>query len=426
MRILRWSELDKPARAAALKRPARRADLALVETVARIVTDIESKGEPALIEWATRLDGAPPQAFTLTAGVVDRARASLAREDLDALVVAVENISAYHQATRPADAKVTSVAGGECRRAFRPIRACGLYAPGGSAPLFSTLLMLALPAAAAGVPVRVAVTPPSRAGAVNPMMIAAAAACDLDALYLVGGAQAIAALACGVFLPQADKICGPGNAYVAEAKRLVSARGLAAIDLPAGPSELFIIADETADPATVAADLLGQAEHDAEAQLILAVTTERLAQAISVEIERQISALPRRTIAAAALDHSRIFLVRDADDAIAIADAYAPEHLAIHAAGADEIADRITNAGAIFVGGASAEVFSDYLAGPSHVLPTDGAARAFSGVTTATFMKSVSIQKFSPETARRLAPAAARLARLEGLEAHALSAERRL
>lgn len=424
MRTVIWSGLSTAAREAALARPPRGADPAVAAMVARILGDVDREGAAAVDRWALKIDGAAPRLLEISSSVVDAARAAIDRESLDALEIAAANIRRYHLATRPQDVAVESD-DVLCRRVWRAIASCGLYAPGGSAPLFSTLLMLALPAEAAGVRERIAVTPPARDGGARPVMIAAAALCGLDALWLVGGAQAIAALAYGAGLPKADKIFGPGNAYVAEAKRQVAAQGLAAIDLPAGPSELMVIADDAADPAIIAADLLAQAEHDADAQTALVTMSREFAERVEREMRRQLLILPRATVAEAALARSLILVVADEAQAVEVANAYAPEHLALHFTDADSVAERIENAGAIFVGAASAEAFGDYICGPSHVLPTDASARVFSGVTTASFMKSVSVQKLNKAGASRLAAPTARLARLEGLEAHALSAERR-
>lgn len=426
MKAVIWKDLSEAERIAALARPARRCDQALVDAVSRILDDIDARGAVAVAEWSRKLDGKAPEKIALNAAVVDRARSKLSRENISALEFAAGNIRRYHAETKPKGQTVSFDFGLECRRIYRAVPSCGLYVPGGSAPLFSTLLMLALPAEAAGVKSRVAVTPPSREGEPYPMMIAAAHVCGLEALWIVGGAQAVGALAYGAMTPKADKIFGPGNAYVAEAKRQVAARGLAAIDLPAGPSELMIVADNSADPAIVAADLLGQAEHDANAQVILISISPEFAARVERELAAQLSELPRRKIAQAALEQSKMILVENLDAAANVANAYAPEHLALHMANADEFAERIENAGAVFVGGSSAEAFGDYICGPSHVLPTDGAARVYGGVTTASFMKTISVQKLTPAGARRLAPETALLARLEGLEAHARSAERRL
>jgi histidinol dehydrogenase len=426
MRRYVWSALSESERRAALARPARRSDARVVEAVAAIIGDVEREGAAAAERWSEKLDGAAPERIELTGAAVARARARLAAEDLGAIELAVENVRRHHEATRPRAIETEPCPGVVCRQAWRPIRACGLYVPGGAAPLVSTLIMLAEPARAAGVAERIVVTPPRKGERVAPAMIAAAALCGVEAIWSIGGAQAIAALAFGAGLPQAEKIFGPGNAYVAEAKRQIAARGLAAIDLPAGPSELLVIADSAADAGAVAADLLSQAEHDADAQVILVALDEAAADRIIRDLDRQIDTLPRAEIARASLREMRVFAAADPEEALAIANSYAPEHLSLNVSDASAWLDAIESAGAVFVGAASAESFGDYLAGPSHVLPTDGAARTSGGVTALSFMKPLSVQSISAEAARRLAPAAARLARLEGLEAHARAAERRL
>jgi histidinol dehydrogenase len=426
MRRFDWNALDEAARRAALARPARRTDARVMETVAAIIADVEREGARAVARWSESLDGAAPLFVEMTEGAVAKARARLGADDLAAIELAVENVRRHHEASRPRAAETEPFPGVVCRQVFRPIKACGLYIPGGAAPLVSTLIMLAEPARAAGVSARIAVTPPQRTERLSPAMIAAAALCGLDGLWSVGGAQAVAALALGAGLPRAEKIFGPGNAYVAEAKRQVAARGLAAIDLPAGPSELLVIADAAADPAIVAADLLSQAEHDADAQVILVVLDEATARRIEREIFRQLETLPRAHIARASLDEMRIFIAPGRSASLDIANAYAPEHLSLNVSEPDHWIDGVENAGAVFAGVASGETFGDYLSGPSHVLPTDGAARAFGGVTVQSFMKPISVQTLNAEAARALGPAAARLARLEGLEAHARAAERRL
>jgi histidinol dehydrogenase len=277
------------------------------------------------------------------------------------------------------------------------------------------------------VPSRIAVTPPRADGGAHPMMVAAAARAGLDGIWLVGGAQAIAALGFGAGLPKADKIFGPGNAYVAEAKRQIAARGdLAAIDLPAGPSELMVIADENANAAMIAADLLSQAEHDRDAQVIVVSTSAALSAHVADDVIRQLQDLPRADVARSALENSVSIIADDIDMALDIANGYAPEHLALHVEDAAGVVPKIVNAGAVFVGAASAESFGDYTCGPSHVLPTEGSARMWSGVMTQSFMKTISVQHLSITAARGLAAATARLARAEGLNAHARAAERRL
>lgn len=423
MQRLTWSETPTDARAQALARPTKRRDAAVTALVRGIFEDVAREGQAAVARWALELDRRAPAALALSPKVVDAARAKLAAEDLAAMESAISKVGAYHLATRPSDIDTETTPGVRCRRVWRPIASCGLYIPAGTAPLFSTLIMLAEPARIAGVPQIVVVTPPDP----HPMMIAAAAACGVETLHLVGGAQAIASLTYGVGLPRAEKIFGPGNAYVAEAKRYAAALpGGPQIDLPAGPSELMVIADADADPRLVAADLLSQAEHDADAQVILASTSKALLDAAERALADQLQTLPRAAIASGALAQARFILARDFDEAAEIANLYAPEHLAFHVADAEPLLGRISNAGAIFVGRWSAETFGDYICGPSHVLPTDGAARAWSGVSVTSFMKSFTVQTLSESGARALAPAAARLARLEGLEAHARAAEMRV
>ena len=284
--------------------------------------------------------------------------------------------------------------------------------------------MLAEPARAANVPHRVLVSPPNKSGETHPAIVVAAAACGLDGIWLVGGAQAIAALTFGAGLPKAEKIFGPGNVYVAEAKRhAASLPGGPAVDLPAGPSELMVIADPGADPVFVAADLLSQAEHDCDAQVLLVSPSAELIAAVTREVERQLETLPRRDVARTSLEQARFIRVRDLAEASDVANAYAPEHLCLSADPSSSLIDKINNAGAIFVGRFGAESFGDYVVGPSHVLPTDGAAKAWSGVTTLSFMKTFTIQEIDAEGMRRLAAPTARLARLEGLEAHARAAD---
>jgi histidinol dehydrogenase len=274
----------------------------------------------------------------------------------------------------------------------------------------------------------VAVTPPRPEGGLDPLVAVAAELSGVEAVWTVGGAQAIAAMAFGAGpIARMDKICGPGNAWVAEAKRLVSGLpGGPAIDMPAGPSELMVVGDDSAEIATIAADLLGQAEHDAAAQVILVSPSRQVLDVAEQAIERQLAALPRGAVARASLGSARLILVNDLEQAIDVANAYAPEHLSLALAEADALVPFVRNAGAVFAGPLAAETFGDYLAGSSHVLPTDGAARAWSGVSTYTFLKAMSVQTVTAEAARRIGRPAALLARMEGLEAHARAADARL
>jgi histidinol dehydrogenase len=430
MKTFVWKDLNATERKAALRRPENRRDPRVLERVREIFDDVEARGFAGLTDWAVKLDGHAPDAVRLDAKTVDAARAQLTSEDLAAMELAVENVRAFQQAELPGDGSVIAPKPGlSLQRVYRPISTAGLYAPGGLAPLFSTLIMTAVPALVAGVPNRICITPPAKDGSIHPMMIAAGAASGLDAVWRVGGAHGIAAMALGVLegLPAADKIFGPGNKYVAEAKRYATERvsGLA-IDMPAGPSELLVIADDTANVKLVAADLLSQAEHDADAQVILVALTTDIAARIAAEVVIQVERLPRAAIAKASLDQARLFIVSSLTEAAEVSNLYGPEHLAIQVSDVDAIIPQLTAAGTIFAGTYAAETFGDYAAGPSHVLPTDGAARAWDGITVRSYLTSFVVQKATREGAAAIAPAAARLARLEGLEAHALAADFRL
>lgn len=428
MKRFDWAALSAAERRAALARPENRRDPRVIDTVRTIFAEIEAEGATALDRWSERLDGAPCRALELRPATVDAARARLSAEDLSALETAAANVTAFHAVDRPASGpEVAPVEGVALQRVWRPIATAGLYVPGGTAPLFSSLIMLAIPAAAAGVANRAVVTPPQKGGEAHPAMIAAAALCGLERLFLVGGAQAIAALTFGVGdVPRADKLFGPGNAYVAEAKRLAAdLPGGPSIDMPAGPSELLVIADASTDPDWIAADLLSQAEHDADAQVVLVTPEPSLVDRVEAALERQLSDLPRAAVARRALEQARAIVVRDLAEAASASDAYAPEHLSVQVEDPDALTARLSAAGTVFVGRWSAETFGDYVSGPSHVLPTDGAARTWSGVSVQSFMKSFVVQRATARGAAALAPAAARLARMEGLEAHARAADLR-
>lgn len=432
MRRIDWSKLDADGRRAALARPQRRTEGFVTGVVRDIFDDVQARGGAAVNDWARKLDGAAPRRIAVTEAAAAQARRDLPPAAVRALRVAADNIRVFHEATRPVDSPfVETTPGVKSRLVWRPIGSAGIYVPGGTAPLFSSLLMQAVPAGVAGVARRVAVTPPAKDGSVHPAMIAAAAEAGLDELWLLGGAQAVAALTFGVELDDGviapvDKLFGPGNAYVAEAKRYASALpGGPAADMPAGPSELLVIADRDADFEIVAADLLSQAEHDADAQVILVSDSGTALNEILAEVERQVESLPRAEIARASLAEARAIRVRDMVEACEVADLYGPEHLSIQAEDAEALVSRITAAGAVFVGGWAAETLGDYAAGPSHVLPTDGAARTLGGITTASFMTTMSVQTVSEKGAAALAPVAAALARMEGLEAHARAADLR-
>lgn len=413
-----WSDVER--RGEALARPRGREDAALLDAVREIVDDVRTRGWDALVEQAERIDGAAPERIAV-APYAERARAELPAGAVAAIALAARNIETFHRQTKPVDAEVIPYPGLSIAKQWRPLGSAGLYIPGGKAPLFSTLLMLAIPARVAGVGRLTVVTPPRPEGGLDLAVALAAEMAGIDAIWTIGGAQAIAALAFGAGeIAPVDRICGPGNAWVAAAKALVSSLpGGPGIDLPAGPSELMAIADDSADPVTVAADLLSQAEHDREAQVLLVSPSDTTIEAVGQELDLQ-----RRGINT---DFAPTRAIRCADlaEATTIANLYAPEHLSLATDRATELVPAITSAGAIFVGHQAAESFGDYLAGSSHVLPTDGAARFTGGVSTMSFMKAITVQRISSRAAQALAAPAAALARLEGLEAHARAAELR-
>ena len=427
MKRLVWDELSVPERAEALARPEQRTDEKLQGAVRAIVDEVRSRGWQGLSEIALRIDGEAPREIEV-APLAASARRRLPADQVAAVEFAASRIRSFHEASRPSDFTMETDPGLKVTKTWRAIDRVGLYVPGGRTPLFSSLLMLALPAQAAGVREIVTVTPPGPEGGLDDLIAFAAELSGIERVWTVGGAQAIAALAFGAGdIRKADKICGPGNAWVAEAKRLVW--GLPsgpAIDMPAGPSELMIIADRDADAGLVAADLLSQAEHDPAAQVLLVTTSSELASGVRREVEERLGTLPRSAIAKASLELARIIIVDNLEEAVEIANLYAPEHLSLAVNQAEELVPQIRNAGAVFAGRFAAETFGDYLAGSSHVLPTDGAARAWGGVSVYTFLKAMSVQTVTEEGARQVGRQAALLARMEGLEAHARAADARL
>jgi histidinol dehydrogenase len=422
-----WKDLGAAARGSALARPRQRSDQALQSAVAKIVEQVRNDGWRGLADVAMRIDGEAPRAVDIVS-LASRARERLPRDQVDAIEFAASRIRAFHEASLPSDFAMETAPGLTVRKTWRTIERVGIYVPGGKTPLFSSLMMLAIPARAAGVREIVTVTPPRTDGGLDELIALAGELSGIERIWTVGGAQAIAALAFGAGeIPAVDKICGPGNAWVAEAKRLVAGLpGGPAIDMPAGPSELMVIADAKADPRLVAADLLSQAEHDAAAQVVLVTTSAKVANLVQSEVYTRLASLPRRGIAAASLRNARVIEVDDLGQAVEVANLYAPEHLALAVSSPDELIPNVRHAGSVFAGPLAAETFGDYLAGSSHVLPTDGAARAWSGVSVYTFLKAMSVQTVTPEAARRIAGPAALLARMEGLEAHALAADARL
>ena len=415
-----WNALSQAEKKTALARPRFKDDAAVLRDVNAIVSAVKTRGDAALREFAAKFDGGAPATLRLTPEELAKAAASVAPELRAAMIQAKANIEAFHKAEMPHPVKVETMPGVMCELQWRPMETVGIYIPGGTAPLFSAVLMLAIPARIAGCRRVVLCTPP-KAGEIHPAILAAAELCSITEIYASGGAQAIAALAYGTeSVPKCDKVFGPGNAYVTMAKQLVAqdADG-AAIDMPAGPSEVMVIADNTAKAAWVAADLLAQAEHDTVAQAILVTTDAEFAQQVEGEVTAQLAKLSRRSIAEQSIAESRIIIVVDRAAAIEVANSYAPEHLIIHHEDAATWVPEIQHAGSVFVGAWTPESAGDYASGTNHVLPTYGYARAYNGVNLLSFMKSMSVQTITREGLQKLGPTIVTMAEAEGLDAHA-------
>lgn len=397
------------------------------EAVRRILRDVRSRGDEALREWAGRLDGFPPGApIRVPAEKLSAALEALAPETRAVLETAAERIREFHR-RQPLASWLTNDLGGTLGQLVRPHTRVGLYVPGGTAPLPSSVLMSVIPAQVAGVKEIVVVAPPMfGAGQISESTLAACALCSVTEVYALGGAQAIAALAYGTeSVPAVDKIFGPGNLFVTLAKRQVF--GVVGIDGLAGPTETMVIADDSAKPAWIAADLLAQAEHDVLASAILLTPSRELAEAVQGEVARQAESLPRAEILAQSLPgQSGIVITKDLDQAAELNNLYAPEHLCLAVRDPWALSEKITNAGGIFMGEHSFEVLGDYIAGPSHVMPTGGSARFASPLNVWDFVHIISLVALNPSTSREISPLAARFARLEGLEAHARSADFRI
>ncbi len=426
--IVDWRALDEAARAAVLARPAQCTDPARGAAVREIIARVRTHGDAALREYGARFDHCRLDAFEVGADEFAAAQARVTRELREAMQRAIARVRAFHAAQRGADLACDTAPGLRCEQLLRPIRRVGLYVPAGSAPLPSTVWMLAVPARVAGCPEVVLATPPRADGSADPAILVAARLCGVERVFKLGGAHAIAALAWGTdSVPRCDKLFGPGNAWVTAAKLEVAAdpQGVA-VDLPAGPSEVLVIADDAADPRFIAADLLAQAEHGSDSQVLLLSPSQRLLAAVAAALQAQLATLPRRAIAQAALAHARLILVADLDMAIAVSERYAPEHLIVNVRDARALLPRLSNAGSIFLGAWSPETVGDYCAGPNHVLPTLGYARSCGGVGVDSFLRRVYVQELTHAGLREVGADAALLARSEGLEAHARAVDLRL
>lgn len=392
--------------------------VALHSTVRNILEDVKAKGDKAIIQYEEKFDHAILDTLSVSAEEMENAVNSVPTELLEALTLAHKNISTFHASQRITTHKVETAPGLECWQKSVPITTVGLYVPGGTAPLFSTVLMLATPAKIAGCPNIIMCTPPRRDGSVNPAILAAARIAGVDKIYKAGGVQAIAGMAYGTeSIPKVFKIFGPGNSYVMAAKQIVSLHDVA-IDMPAGPSEVCVIADETSNAAYVAADLLSQAEHGTDSQVLLITTSEDVADKVELEIERQLKALPRMEIAAQTLCNSKIVIVKDKEEALSLSNMYAPEHLIIATDDNAILAEKVVNAGSVFLGKYACESAGDYASGTNHTLPTHGYATAYNGVNLDSFVKKITFQHITAEGIRQIGHAVEAMAENEKLYAH--------
>jgi histidinol dehydrogenase len=426
--ILDWNRIGPEARRAALQRPAPLRDPRVLAQVAAIHAQVRERGDAALRELTQRYDGVSLEALAVGEAEFEAAQRALAPALVAALREAKSRLERWHRAGMAQAFEVETAPGVRCGRVLRGLERVGLYVPAGSAPLPSTALMLGVPAALAGVGESVLCTPPRADGSADPGVLLAARLCGIGRVFKLGGAQAIAAMALGTeSVPACDKLFGPGNAWVTAAKQHASAQaGGPAIDMPAGPSEAFVVADAGACAMRVASDLLSQAEHGADSQVLLASDDDALLAAVQAELARQLPTLPRAEIAAESLRHARLLRVESIAQAIAIANEYAPEHLLLALREPGDWLPCIRRAGSVFLGDEAAEALGDYCSGTNHVLPTGGAARAWSGLSVASFQTAISVQRVERAGLEAIGPCAVLLARAEGLEAHARAVELRL
>ncbi|MBE6208985.1 MAG: histidinol dehydrogenase [Rikenellaceae bacterium] len=401
-------------------------DDAVESRVLQILAEVKSKGDVALRRLALQIDGFAPEQFEVSEAEFAEAENCVTEAMKQAIAQAADNIRKFHSAQKFEPIEVENGAGVKCIQRAVPIQRVGLYIPGGSAPLFSTVLMLAIPAVVAGCPHIVMCTPTGKTGKVAPEVLYAARMCGVQMVYKIGGAQAVAAMAYGTeSVLKVDKIFGPGNRYVTKAKQHVSVSDVA-IDMPAGPSEVLVVADESAEVSFAAADILSQAEHGPDSQAILVCSTTDFAERAEAEVQRQLALLPRAAIASQALDNSRIVVLESRDEQIEFINYYAPEHLIILCADAWSVANRITASGSVFVGAYSPESAGDYASGTNHTLPTSGWAKAYSGVNLDSYMRKITYQELTREGLSALATTIVTMAEGEGLDAHAAAVKVRL
>ncbi|OOF58970.1 histidinol dehydrogenase [Rodentibacter myodis] len=414
MQTLIWNNLSETEKSQALSRPAQKIGERITQAVVAIRDNVTKNGDQALFELAEKFDKVKLEKLSVSAEEIAAASERISPQLRQAIQQAKANIETFHKAQQNQEIDLETQPGVRCQVVIRPISRVGLYIPGGSAPLFSTVLMLAIPAKIAGCKKIVLCSPPPIADEI----LYAANLCGVETIYTVGGAQAIFAMAQGTeTVAKVDKIFGPGNAFVTEAKRQVTQNGTA-IDMPAGPSEVLVIADETAEPDFVATDLLSQAEHGADSQVILVTTSKTLAKSTALSIERQLAALPRAETARKALSHSRTFIAENLEQAVEISNEYAPEHLIVQTQNARELLPQLDNAGSIFLGAYSPESMGDYASGTNHVLPTYGYTKTYSSLGLADFSKRMTVQELTPQGFKNLSETVMQMAAAEQLEAH--------
>ncbi|MDX1956894.1 MAG: histidinol dehydrogenase [Chitinophagaceae bacterium] len=410
---------------ALLERPVMEA-ASLDKKVRRVLDAVRRKGDKALRRYTREFDGARIKKFEVTPKEFAAADNKVSEELKAAIQLARFNIERFHQTQIETPVPVETMPGVRCWRENRAIEKVGIYIPGGTAPLFSTILMLAVPASLAGCKEIILCSPPNEEGKLHPAILYTAMLAGVTAVYKLGGIQAIGAMAYGTeSVPAVYKIFGPGNQYVTAAKKLVQQEGLA-IDMPAGPSEVMVFADETADPSFIAADLLSQAEHGIDSQAILVTTDKQLPGKVKAAIEKQLEKLPRKELAEKALENSRILVFKDRDESLSFINQYAAEHLILACTGAEEMATQVRQAGSVFLGHYSPESAGDYASGTNHTLPTNGYARAYSGVSVDSFVKKITFQQLSKEGLEHIGNAVIAMAEAEGLQAHAEAVRIRL
>jgi histidinol dehydrogenase len=428
VKIIDWTASSSDAQRAALARPASASREEVFREASAIIAAVRTEGDAAVRRFTSQFGGVAPDDLRVTPAEFREARAALEPKQITALERAIANVSRFHEAQLSAPLSLETMPGVRCERITRPIESVGLYVPAGSAPLPSTAIMLAVPARIAGCKSRAIASSPGPDGKLHAAVLVAAELCGVETVYKMGGAQAIAALAFGTeSVGKVDKIFGPGSAWVTAAKQIVAADPAgAAIDLPAGPSEVLVIADETARASFVAADLLAQAEHDVIAQVVLVTTSKALATAVAAEVDAQIQGLSRRNIVSQSMRNSRCILVHDLAAAVAVSNEYAPEHLIIQTRDPRTLLAQVTSAGSVFLGEWSPESMGDYCSGTNHVLPTYGYARSHSGVSLLDYQKRITVQELSVEGLRALGPTAVTLSGMEGLDAHGNAVKVRL